>query len=122
MIKFLWAHNEDESPLELCLSDEEINREIKATKIRGELYQSLILSALVDKNNSNNLLFEAFNFNKNYIDFKLNIQIIENETVIEEYIFDSTPQIEYHERFDGSSSQYIARLIIKGENLNAYKN
>lgn len=122
MIKFLWTYDENESPLELCLSDEEINREIKATRIHGEIYQSLILSAFVNKNDPNNLLFEAFNFNKNYIDFKLIIQIIENEEITEEYMFDSTPNIEYNERFDKDSLQYLTRLVIKGEKLNGYKN
>ena len=122
MIKFLWTYDENESPLELCLSDEEIDREIKATRIHGEVYQSLVLSTLVNKSDSNNLLFEAFNFNKNYIDFKLNIQIIENEEITEEYMFDSTPNIEYNERFDKDSLQYMTRLVIKGENLNDYKN
>lgn len=122
MIKFLWTYNENESPLELCLSDEEIDREIKATRIHGEVYQSLILSAFVNKNDPNNLLFEAFNFNKNYIDFKLIIQIIKNEKITEEYIFDSTPNIEYNERFDKGSLQYLTRLVIKGEKLNGYKN
>ena len=122
MIKFLWIYDENESPLELCLSDEEIDREIKATRIHGEIYQSLVLSTLVNKSDSNNLLFEAYNFNKNYIDFKLNIQIVEDENVIEEYTFDSTPRIEYNERFDKGSLQYMTRLVIKGENLNDYKN
>ena len=122
MIKFLWTYDENESPLELCLSDEEIDREIKATRIHGEVYQSLVLSTLVNKSDSNNLLFEAFNFNKNYIDFKLNIQIIENEEITEEYMFDSTPNIEYNERFDKDSLQYLTRLVIKGEKLNGYKN
>ena len=124
MIKFLWIHDENESPLELCLSDEEIDREINATRIHGKMYQSLVLSTSVNKSDSNNLLFEAFNFNKNYIDFKLNIQIVEdeNKNVIEEYIFDSTPRIEYNERFDKDSLQYMTRLVIKGENLNDYKN
>ena len=122
MIKFLWSYDENESPLELCLSDEEIDREIKATRIHGEVYQSLILSAFVNKNDPNNLLFEAFNFNKNYIDFKLIIQIIENEEITEEYMFDSTPNIEYNERFDKDSLQYLTRLVIKGEKLNGYKN
>lgn len=122
MIKFLWSYDENESPLELCLSDEEIDREIKATRIRGEVYQSLILSAFINKNDPNNLLFEAFNFNKNYIDFKLIIQIIENEEITEEYMFDSTPNIEYNERFDKGSLQYLTRLVIKGEKLNGYKN
>ena len=124
MIKFLWVYDENESPLELCLSDEEINREINATRIHGKMYQSLVLSTSVNKSDSNNLLFEAFNFNKNYIDFKLNIQIVEdeNKNVIEEYIFDSTPRIEYNERFDKDSLQYMTRLVIKGENLNDYKN
>lgn len=122
MIKFLWSYDENESPLELCLSDEEIDREIKATRIHGEVYQSLILSAFINKNDPNNLLFEAFNFNKNYIDFKLIIQIIENEEITEEYMFDSTPNIEYNERFDKDSSQYLTRLVIKGEKLNGYKN
>ena len=83
---------------------------------------NLVLSTLVNKSDSNNLLFEAFNFNKNYIDFKLNIQIVEDENVIEEYTFDSTPRIEYNERFDKGSLQYMTRLVIKGENLNDYKN
>lgn len=122
MIKFLWSYDENESPLELCLSDEEIDREIKATRIHGEVYQSLILSAFINKNDPNNLLFEAFNFNKNYIDFKLIIQIIENEEITEEYMFDSTPNIEYNERFDKDSLQYLTRLVIKGEKLNGYKN
>ena len=122
MIKFLWTYDENESPLELCLSDEEIDREIKATRIHGEVYQSLVLSTLVNKSDSNNLLFEAFNFNKNYIDFKLNIQIIENQEITEEYMFDSTPNIEYNERFDKDSLQYLTRLVIKGEKLNGYKN
>lgn len=122
MIKFLWTYDENEFPLELCLSDEEIDREIKATRIHGEVYQSLILSAFVNKNDPNNLLFEAFNFNKNYIDFKLIIQIIENEEITEEYMFDSTPNIEYNERFDKGSLQYLTRLVIKGEKLNGYKN
>lgn len=122
MIKFLWTYDENESPLELCLSDEKIDREIKATRIHGEVYQSLVLSTLVNKNDPNNLLFEAFNFNKNYIDFKLIIQIIENEEITEEYMFDSTPNIEYNERFDKGSLQYLTRLVIKGEKLNGYKN
>lgn len=122
MIKFLWMNNEDEVLLKLCLSDEEINREIKSIRACGELYHSLILSTSVDRNALNNLLFDAFNFNKDYTDFQLNIQVVENDTIIEEYMFSSTPQIEYNARFDKNSSRYITKLIIKGESLNAYKN
>ena len=32
MIKFLWTFNEDEMPLELSLTAENINREIKAIR------------------------------------------------------------------------------------------
>ena len=37
-------------------------------------------------------------------------------------MFDSTPNIEYNERFDTDSLHYLTRLVIKGEKLNGYKN
>lgn len=126
MIKFLWTFNEEEMPLELSLATENINREIKAVKDpQGKLYQSLIFSTSLTTDDINNPLFEVFNFNKQHKNFKLTIQILAKENILEEYIFNPTPQVEYSERFDNNALQYITRLTfreVNGGNLNVDSN
>lgn len=126
MIKFLWTFNEEEMPLELSLATENINREIKAVKDpQGKLYQSLIFSTSLTTDDINNPLFEVFNFNKQHKNFKLTVQILAKENILEEYIFNPTPQVEYSERFDNNALQYITRLTfreVNGGNLNVDSN
>lgn len=126
MIKFLWTFNEEEMPLELSLTAENINREIKAIRDpQRELHQSLIFSTFLTTDDINNPLFEVFNFNKQHKSFRLNIQILEKENILEEYVFNPTPQVEYSERFDHNALQYITKLTFRetdGGNLNANSN
>ena len=126
MIKFLWTFNEEEMPLELSLATENINREIKAVKDpQGKLHQSLIFSTSLTTDDINNPLFEVFNFNKQHKNFKLTVQILAKENILEEYIFNLTPQVEYSERFDNNALQYITRLTfreVNGGNLNVDSN
>lgn len=117
MIKFLWMFNEGEMPLELSLAAENINREIKAVKNpQGELHQSLIFSTSLTTDDINNPLFEVFNFNKQHRNFKLIVQILAKENILEEYIFNPAPQVEYSERFDNNALQYITRLTFREAN------
>lgn len=114
MIKFLWSIGDD-MPIELSLPKAEVNRTIKASKDpEGVVNQSLIFGLNLKKDSINNPLYEVFQFNKNYLNFRLNIQILEKENIIEEYEFYPTPQVEYTERFDGLSLDYYnTRLSIR---------